>query len=147
VLLVISRDPTGIEHDDYWVCSDITLPPATVVGAYTGRWSIEDTFRAVKQTIGAQQPQSWAGDAPERAATLGLLLYSLVWWWFLGLKPAQQKVTAPPWYADKVKPSFLDAVAALRTEIWRNRIFVDSNSGSISTKMTDALLDALARAA
>jgi hypothetical protein len=147
VLLVISRDPTGKEHDDYWVCSDTKLPPATVVGAYTGRWSIEDTFRAVKQTIGAQQPQSWAGNAPERAATLGLLLYSLVWWWFLGLKPAQQAVAAPPWYADKVKPSFLDAVAALRTEIWRNQIFVNSNHGSISPKMTEVLLDALARAA
>lgn len=147
VLLVISRDPTGHEHDDYWVCSDTGLAPAEVVSAYTGRWSIEDTFRAAKQTIGAQQPQSWAGHAPERAAMLGLLLYSLIWWWFLGLKREQQAVSAPPWYAAKATPSFLDAIAALRTTIWRNRIFAGSDRASISPKMTQALLDALARAA
>src|SRR5208283_3262034 len=42
VLLVISRDPDGVEHDDYWVCSDVTLKPQDVVSSYTGRWSIED---------------------------------------------------------------------------------------------------------
>ncbi len=147
VLLVISRDPTGHEHDDYWVCSDIEGLPEEVVSAYTGRWSIEDTFRAAKQTIGAQQPQSWAGHAPERAATLGLLLHSLTWWWFLGLAPSQQAVTASPWYAKKNRPSFLDAIAALRTVIWRNRIYTDSHRGSISPNMTETLLDALGRTA
>jgi len=33
---------------------------AEVVSAYAGRWSIEDTFRATKQTVHVQHPQSWA---------------------------------------------------------------------------------------
>ncbi len=78
---------------------------------------------------------------------LGLRLYSLIWWWFLGLNRAQQAVCAPPWYAAKATPSFLDAIVALRTAIWRNRIFAGSDRASISQKMTETLLDALARAA
>lgn len=147
VLLVISRDPTGHEHDDYWVCSDTSLPPGEVVSAYAGRWSIEDTFRATKQSLGIQHPQSWSTKAPERAATLGFLLYSLVWWWFLGLDTAQQRVRPLPWYAKKATPSFIDALALLRSKSWRDRILADSGRGPIRPKMIDAMLDALARAA
>ena len=147
VRLVISRDPDGVEHDDYWVCSDVNLPAQEVVSAYTGRWSIEDTFRATKQHLGIQHPQSWATAAPERAASLGFILYSLVWWWFLGLPDRRHHVTAPPWYANKCNPSFQDALAALRRDLWRNRIIEDSGNEPISAKMIDAMLNALARAA
>lgn len=147
VLLVISRDPTGHEHDDYWVCSDTTLSARDIVSAYAGRWSIEDTFRATKQSLGIQHPQSWATSAPERAATLGFLLYSLVWWWFLGLNITQQRVVATPWYASKSTPSFIDALAALRRTFWCNRIYRDSTRGHVQPKMIGAMLDALARAA
>ncbi len=147
VLLVICRDPDGNEPDDFWVCSDIHLPAADVVSAYAGRWSIEDTFRATKQTVHVQQPQSWSGEGPERAAMLGFLLYSLVWWWFLALPRAAQRVEPTPWYTAKATPSFADAMAALRTVFWRNRIFANSATGPISDEILDAMLDALARAA
>jgi hypothetical protein len=147
VLLVIGRDPKGREPDDFFVCSDIHLPPAEIAGAYAGRWSIEDTFRATKQSIHVQQPQSWAGSGPERAAILGFLLHSLVWWWFLAQPKRQQQVTTTPWYARKAAPSFVDALAALRTAFWRNRIYTESGPGPISDEIIGAMLDALARAA
>jgi hypothetical protein len=147
VQLVIVRDPRGREPDDYFVCSDVRLPPAEIAGAYAGRWSIEDTFRATKQSIHVQQPQSWAGAGPERAAILGFLLYSLVWWWFLVLPKRDQQVATTPWYAGKAAPSFVDALAALRTVFWRNRISTGSGPGPISDEIIDAMLDALARAA
>lgn len=147
VLLVICRDPDGNEPDDYWVCSDILLPASDVVSAYAGRWSIEDTFRATKQTIHVQQPQSWAGEAPQRAAMLGFLLYSLVWWWFLTLPKSAQRVSATPWYTTKATPSFADALAALRHAFWRKRIIDDSGHGPVSPEILDLMLDALARAA
>jgi hypothetical protein len=135
VLLVLGRDPKGREPDDFFVCSDITLPPAELTRAYAGRWSIEETFRAVKQAIQVQQPQSWAGSAPERAASLGFLLHSLVWWWFLAQPKRDQQVTASPWYAGKSTPSFLDALAALRPAFWRDRIFKGSGPGPISDEI------------
>jgi hypothetical protein len=146
VRLVISRDPEGREHDDFWVCSDLDLPPQTVISSYAGRWSIEDTFRACKQNLGIQHPQSWVGNGPERVATLGFLLYSLVWWWFLSLPPENQRVRATPWFPSKTNPSFLDALAALRRELWRSRIYETSGSGAISHEIGEAMLEALARA-
>ncbi len=147
VLLVISRDPDCVEHDGYWVCSNVNPPAQDVVSAYTGRWSIEDTFRATKQHLGIQHPQSWANTAPERAASLGFLLYSLVWWWFLGLPERRHSVIATPWYVANCNPSFHDALAALRSDLWLNRVIEDSGNEPISAKMIDAMLDALARAA
>lgn len=145
--LVIVRDPHGHEPDDFFVCTDIHLSPAEVAEAYAGRWSIEDTFRATKQSIHVQQPQSWAGSGPERAAILGFLLYSLVWWWFLALPKWEQRVATAPWYASKATPSFVDALATLRTVFWRNRIYTESGPDPISDEIVEAMLDALAHAA
>ena len=147
VLLVISRDPDGHEHDDFFVCSDIDMPPGEIVGAYAGRWSIEDTFRATKQSIGVHHPQSWRGQGPERASMLGFALYSLVWWWFLGLRKREQTVANEPWYPDKTNPSFIDALAALRRHFWGERISATSAHGAISDEIIEAMMDALARAA
>jgi hypothetical protein len=45
----------------------------------TGRWSIEDTFKNTKQSLGSEEPQTWKGQWPERAAVISLWLYSVVW--------------------------------------------------------------------
>jgi hypothetical protein len=147
VLLVVCRDPDGHEHDDFFVCSDVDMPPGEIIGAYSGRWSIEDTFRATKQSIGIHHPQSWRGLGPERATMLGLALYSLVWWWFLGLRAKDQKVKAEPWYAEKRRPSFIDALAALRRQFWGDRISATSGHRANRDEIVEAMIDALARAA
>lgn len=147
VLLVICRDPEGKEPDDFFVCSDITMVPQEICIAYTGRWAIEETFRATKQTIHVQQPQSWRGEGPARATTLGFLLHTLIWWWFLSLPEDQRQIRTTPWFTAKNKPSFADAIAKLRRELWGNRIFADSGNGPISNEIRDSLLDALANAA
>ena len=45
VLLTISRDPEGIEEDDFFVCSKVEHSAADVVNIFSGRWCIEDTFK------------------------------------------------------------------------------------------------------
>ncbi|GAJ17058.1 unnamed protein product, partial [marine sediment metagenome] len=79
VLLVISRDPTGKEKDDFFFTTDLSLTAAEVISGFAGRWSIEDTFKNTKQFIGGQEPQTWKGKGPERAAALSLWLYSAIW--------------------------------------------------------------------
>ena len=48
VLLVISRDPTGKEKDNFFFTTDLSLTAVEVVGGFAGRWSIEDTFKNTK---------------------------------------------------------------------------------------------------
>ncbi len=147
VLLVIVRDPLGKQPDDFFFTTDLTASAATVASQYSGRWSIEDTFRSVKQTLGGEDPQAWKDQGPERAAALSFWIYTAVWLWYLtvyGTKPSWLTV---PWYPQKCTPSFADALAALRRALWRARISANSSSESLLSKITDGLIEILARAA
>jgi hypothetical protein len=147
VLLVIARDPKGRRPDDFLVTTDLESAPAQVVSQYTGRWSIEDTFRNVKQFLGGEDPQTWKHQGPERAAALSLWLYAEIWLCYI--KTRGCKITWPtlPWYTSKKTPSFLDALSDLRRTLWREMIFQKSAPQSLSAKNIRPLIEALARAA
>jgi hypothetical protein len=147
VRLVISRDPSGHERDDYFFTTDLGLSGAAVVSAYADRWAIEDTFRNVKQFLGAEEPQTWKGAGPSRAAAFAYFLYGLVWVWFLTHGHRSQRLTVTPWYPTKSRPSFRDALAALRIALWRQRFFETVPKGAQSAKFVAPLIEALARAA
>ena len=112
-----------------------------------GRWSIEDTFRNVKQYLGGEEPQVWQGKGPERAAMLSLFLYGLVWVWFLRHGWRTTTVQRPAWYRHKPHPSFQDALSALRRVLWAKRIFRSSGSTVVPRKIVTVLIRALAASA
>jgi hypothetical protein len=147
VTLVIVRDPNGIMHDDFFVTDDEEATDAEIVTRYSGRWAIEVTNREVKQCLGAEDPQSWKYDGPERAANLSLWLYSAIWTWYISTFGTQATWTMRPWYTKKATPSFLDALAALRRTLWAERITPLSFSGRDHAKIIDGMLDVLANAA
>lgn len=147
VLLVIVRDPTDTQQDDFFFTTDLSAGPAEVASEYAGRWSIEDTFRSVKQTLGGEDPQTWKNDGPERAAALSFWIYAAIWLWYLKVYGTKPSWPALPWYPQKCTPSFADALAALRRTLWRERISANSSSQSLSPKIRDGLIEILARAA
>lgn len=147
MLLVISRDPQGKQKDDFFFTTDPDMPPAEVVGSYADRWSIEDTFKNAKQYLGGQEPQTFKGKGPRRAAGLSLWLYSMVWLWYCKLKPSQRRFTVHRWYQWKTNPSFADALACLRRKIWRERIKCMFGDAAVHDKKFEFLLEALAPAA
>jgi hypothetical protein len=147
VRLVIVRDPAGVENDDYFFTTDLDMTPADVVSIYAGRWSIEDTFRATKQSLGGEEPQSWKHHGPQRAAALSFWLYSATWTWYLQTNGATPTWTERPWYRAKATPSFTDALAQLRRTLWRERVSPASRPGPLTPEMTDVLVEALALAA
>ena len=147
VLLVISRDPKGKERDDFFFTTDTNLTAAEVIGGFAGRWSIEDTFKNIKQFIGGQEPQTWKGKGPERAAALSLWLYSVVWLWYLRQKTKQRYFFVQPWYPCKTAPSFADALSCLRRVLWRDRIKCMFGKSIVHDKNFEFLIEALASAA
>lgn len=147
MLLVIVRDPAGREADDFFFTTDLEADPAAVASRYAGRWSIEDTFRNVKQLLGGEDPQTWRGKGPERAASLSMWLYAAIWLWYITTQGAKRTWLSLPWYTSKKTPSFADALAALRRTLWQDLIFVRSASGPLSPKMRKTLIEVLARAA
>jgi hypothetical protein len=147
ILLVISRDPKGKEKDDFLFTTDVTMDPAEVLACYADRWAIEDTFKNTKQLLGGQQPQTYKAKGPERAAGLSLWLYSMVWLWYLKQKSRQRYFIVPPWYRQKLAPSFADALSCLRRELWRERIKCMFGIWAVHDKKFEFLLEALAPAA
>ena len=147
VLLVISRDPAGKERDDFFVTTDVAMPVAEVIGCYADRWAIEETFKNTKQLLGGQQPQTFKGQVPERAAGLGLWLYSMVWLWYLLQKARTRTFVVQPWNPLKAAPSFADALGCLRQELWTQRIKMMFGNSAVHDKKFQFLLEALAPAA
>jgi hypothetical protein len=147
VRLVVVRDPTGIQPDDFFVTSQPDAEPAEVASGYAGRWSIEVTNRDAKQALGGEDPQSWKGDGPARAAALSLWLHTLIWCWYLTTHATAQTWTPRPWYTRKHTASFADALAALRKTLWRQRITAMSAGARLPAEILEPLLDTLAEAA
>jgi len=147
VLLVISRDPTGKERDDFLFTTDLTMTAAEVLECYNDRWAIEDTFKNTKQFLGGQQPQTYKDKGPERAAALSLCLYSMVWLWYLKQKSRFRYFWVQPWYKQKATPSFADALYCLRRQLWRERIKYMFGNSAVHDKKFEFLMEALASAA
>ena len=147
ILLVISRDPLGNERDDFLFTTDLTMNAAEVLQCYNDRWAIEDTFKNTKQFLGSQQPQTYKGQGPERAAALSLCLYSIVWLWYLRQKSGARTFRVQPWYRQKATPSFADALCCLRRELWSHRIKYMFGNSAVHDKKFEFLMEALASAA
>ena len=147
ILLVISRDPTGKERDDFLFTTDLTMTAKEVLECYNDRWAIEDTFKNTKQSLGGHQPQTYKGQGPERAAALSLCLYSIVWLWYLRQKTRARTFWIQPWYRQKTTPSFMDALCCLRRELWSQRIKYMFGKSAVHDKKFEFLLEALAPAA
>ena len=147
VLLVIVRDPQRVMHDDFFFTTDLNAVPGDVASRYAGRWSIECVNREVKQCLGAEDPQCWKRQGPERAASLSLWLYAAIWTWYIPTFGTATSWIPRPWYPKKATPSFLDALASLRRVLWAERITPVSPSEALPQEILDGLLDALATAA
>lgn len=147
VRLIIVRDPDGQEPDDYFITTDITTEVAVLVADYSARWSLEVTFRDVKQALGGEDPQSWKRQGPERGACLALWIHTATWLWYLQTWGPKRSWTPTPWYPHKTAPSFADALAALRTMLWHQRITPVWSNGPHPDETLDPILTALARAA
>jgi len=147
VLLVVSRDPAGKEKDDFFFTTDLKLTAAEVIGGFAGRWSIEDTFKNTKQSLGSEEPQTWKGQGPERAAVISLWLYSVVWAWYIRYGYRKSSIPIMPWYAAKTHPSFQDALATLRKVLWRKRIIVMFGNHTVPARIIEFFIKAVAAAA
>jgi hypothetical protein len=146
VLLVICRDPKGKEPDDFFFTTDLSASATQVIEQYGGRWSIEDTFKNVKQHLGGQDPQVWKSQGPERASAFAFRMYAVTWAWYLHTQPAAPRLPLRPWYRQKTRPSFADALAALRRRLWHKHIFAGCQSKPLPSKIIQPLLQPMVEA-
>ena len=62
IKLLIVRDPSGEQRDDYMFCTDASVSDVEIIERFSGRWPIEESIHDAKQLGGLEQVQGWSPD-------------------------------------------------------------------------------------
>lgn len=115
---VLVRDPAGKYEATAFLCTDLTADPLQILHWFILRWNVEVTFEEARAHLGMETQRQWSELAIARTTPVLLGLFSLVTLWAYHLtkdKPFPVRTSA--WYAKK-KPTFSDALAVVRRQIW-----------------------------
>jgi hypothetical protein len=148
---VLIRDPQNKFRPQALLSTDLSLSSTQIVTWFVQRWQVEVTFHEVRTHLGVETQRQWADLAIARTTPTLLGLFSVVTLLAHALS-AHQKV-APrqaAWYA-KSTPTFADALALVRSQLWRHTHFSLSQKASdliqIPRPLFDCLTDTLCYAA
>jgi len=152
IKLLIVRDPSGVQQDDYLFCTDPKVSDEEIIERFAARWPIEECIHDGKQLGGFEQVQGWCRHTVERQAPFALIVQTLVKAWYLlhGVQAAAAQPKGPdicPWMQPKDHPSYLDMLATLRRVLWTHRIKCNSTLASRVRKLLEPLRFTLCAAA
>jgi hypothetical protein len=128
IKLLIVRDPSGEQTDDYMFCTDPAIGEAEIIERFAARWPIEESIHDGKQLGGFEQVQGWCPRTVVRQAPMAMIVQTLVKAWYLryGVRAKSAQPRGMDWSVSKDHPSYLDMLATLRKAIWAQRINIKS---------------------
>jgi len=148
---VLIRDPQQRFDPQALLCTDLTQDALTIVSWFVRRWQVEVTFQEVRKALGVETQRQWSELAIARATPCLLALFSVVT--LLADRLARQSalpLQQDAWYR-KARPTFADALAAVRQHYWTHTGFWVSGGkeqvGKLSSTLRECLTYALCRAA
>ena len=98
--------------------TDLDADPLDILRWFVRRWSIEVTFAEVRRHLGVETQRQWSDPAIARTTPALLGLFSLITLWAHELHGSQSLAPhTASWYR-KALPTFSDALATVRREIW-----------------------------
>jgi hypothetical protein len=131
---VLVRDPAHRFEAQALLCTDLACDPTQIVSWFVRRWSVEVTFQEVRAHLGVETQRQWSDTAIARTTPCLLALFSIVTLLAAQLPGRQrQRIAAAAWYP-KPRPTFADALAAVRYAIWRERTLATSPRRRARTK-------------
>jgi hypothetical protein len=148
---VLVRDPLGQFATQALLCTDAAVAPAQILAWFVQRWQLEVTFEEARRHLGVETQRQWSDLAIRRTTPALFGLYSLV---ALLVQQRRADTSLPvrqaAWYR-KEQPTFSDALAFVRRELWQHAAFrtsaADSEVVQVPRVLIDRLTDALAYAA
>jgi hypothetical protein len=145
---VLIRDPQGEFETQALLCTDLATEPAQIISWFVRRWQMEATFQEVRQRLGFETQRQWSERAHRRTAPALLGLFSLVTL-FAHRRMAQEgsrTIRRAAWY-EKSRPTFTDALALVRKELWEQETFCGSPRQGETVKVPRAFVERLTDAA
>ena len=144
---VLIRDPEGRFEPQALLCTDLSADPQEIVCWYVMRWQVEVTFQEARRHLGFETQRQWSELAIRRTTPALLGLFSLVTL-FADRQMRQAAGTfqrQAAWY-HKRHPTFADALAVVRKELWAGATFCGSPAQSDTIKVPRAYVERLTEA-
>ncbi len=141
---VLVRDVAGEKEPQAFLCTDMEADPVDVLRWFVGRWRTETTFEEARRHLGMETQRQWSDLAILRTTPALLGLFSLVTLWATWLE-AERGLTPEcvRWYV-KQAPTFSDALALVRHELWTSATFgfspADRNPSKLSAEVLNRLM-------
>jgi hypothetical protein len=149
---VLIRDPQEGFATQALLCTDLAAEAEQIISWFVRRWRMETTFQEVRQRLGFETQRHWSERAIRRTAPALLGLFSLVTLfahWHMAKGAGSIRQTA--WYR-KPHPTFSDALAQVRRELWAQEATFCGSPGETDTvkvprEFVERLSDAVCYAA
>ncbi len=140
---VLIRDPLGQFATQALRCTDQAVTPEQSLAWFVQRWQLEVTFAEVRRHRGGETQRQWSDLAIRRTTPALFGRFSLV------TLLVQQRAGDTPvpvrqaaWYR-KDQPTFADALASVRRDLWQQLAFCTSAADSELVKVPRELVERL----
>jgi hypothetical protein len=132
---VLIRDPQGQFETQALLCTNLESTPIQIMQWFRQRWQVEVTFEEVRAHLGVETQRQWSHLAILRTTPALLALFSLI----TAMAHQSQftdQLTCPrtAWY-DKLTPTFADALALVRQQLWQIQTWQTSSANTDVVKV------------
>ena len=140
---VLIRDPQGIFATQALLCTDLHADPEKILSWFVLRWKLEVTFQEVRRHLGVETQRQWSELAIRRTTPALLGIFSLVTLFaHQRMRQSTDAIRQAAWY-HKAYPTFADALALVRKELWAQETFYRSPREADTVKVPRALVECL----
>jgi hypothetical protein len=140
---VLVRDPRGEFKTQALLCTDLNVDPEKILSWFVMRWQLEVTFQEMRRHLGFETQRQWSELAIRRTTPALLGLFSLVTLFaHRRMRQAASAFRQAAWY-HKAHPTFADALALVRKELWANATFCGSSTDTDTVKVSRAFMERL----
>jgi hypothetical protein len=143
---VLIRDQLGKFKPQALLCTDLQIKPLQIIEWFVMRWQLEVTFEEVRAHLGVETQRQWSDRAIARTTPALLGLFSLVTLLaHRSTRHGKLPVRQAAWYSKRL-PTFSDALALVRHQLWHSTTFHLSLPGTDMVKVPRLLLNRYADA-
>ena len=140
---VLISDPRGEFKTQALLCTDLEADPKKILLWFVMRWQLEVTFQEMRRHLGFQTQRQWSELAIQRTTPALLGVFSLITLFAHDrMAQAAGAFRRAAWY-HKRHPTFADALAMVRKELWANATFYGSPAQTDTIKVPRAFVERL----
>ena len=123
---VLIKDPTGRIPPMALLCTDQEQDAQNIINFFIRRWTLEVTFEEVRRHLGVESQRQWSDLAIARTTPVLMGLFSIVTLWAHKLQRQHGIVAQRSAWYQKQHPTFSDAIALVRKQLWQRQQFSTS---------------------